>query len=127
MATTPKIASASMATTKSQFWPNNFLRKGVMLLSGALSRKSEGLYASCDSGKVRSLSRYELPAAGAAPLRLGRARGPAEVGQIVKASVLLLNCKKFRYFRRDNRKRGAIPDRSNCLELNNLYSFSVQN
>jgi hypothetical protein len=31
MATTPKIASASMATTKSQFWPNNFLRKGVML------------------------------------------------------------------------------------------------
>jgi len=40
-----------------------------MLLSGGLSGNSEGLYASCDSGKVRS-GRSLRTSCGAVPLRL---------------------------------------------------------
>src|SRR5882724_2802409 len=51
------MASASMLTSRSQFWPSNFLRKGVMLFdlaqtSKVSTRKSERLYATHDLRKT---------------------------------------------------------------------------
>jgi len=62
---------------------------------------------------------------GSAPLRVEQGDLPKR-GQMVKASVLLLNCKRFLHFGRDNRRRRAIHGTSNCLALNNLYSFAAK-